>query len=172
MSDRFLFLSSFFFKLVVVYDYIYLYMKVNKEKNLFDVKWRPFLWVNSSIWKSQVSHRRRRTYAYILTINTDPPQTHTLDRFVLSSVGLYTLSLPVTTLKTSLSVTNNEYLFSHTNAKRCIIFFFTLKLTSSHSYTHSRNRMERGRKKRETGETERERTRRERAIVMVVYTVG
>jgi hypothetical protein len=80
---------------------------------------------------------------YILTINIDI-RTHTLDRVVLSSVALYTLSLPVTILKTSLSMTNNGYLISHTNARRCIIFFFTLKLTSSHSYTHSRNRMERG----------------------------
>ncbi len=64
---------------------------------------------------------------YILTINTDT-HTHTLDRFVLSSVGLYTLSLAVTTLKTSLSMTNNDYLFSHTNARRCIIFFFYVEV--------------------------------------------
>jgi hypothetical protein len=98
-----------------------------------------FLWVNSSIWGSKVSHRER-----------EHMPTHTLDRFVLSSVALYTHSLPVTTHKTSFLAMNNDYLsFSHTTARWCIIFFFSLELTSSHSCTHSRNRTERSRKKKE-----------------------
>jgi hypothetical protein len=98
-----------------------------------------FLWVNSSIWGSKVIHRER-----------EHMPTHTLDRFVLSSVALYTHSLPVTTHKTSFLAMNNDYLsFSHTTARWCIIFFFSLELTSSHSCTHSRNRTERSRKKKE-----------------------
>jgi len=98
-----------------------------------------FLWVNSSIWGSKVIHRER-----------EHMPTHTLDRFVLSSVALYTHSLPVTIHKTSFSTMNNDYLsFSHTTARWCIIFFFSLELTSSHSCTHSRNRTERSRKKKE-----------------------
>ena len=129
---------------------------MNKEQNLYRSWITTFLWVNSSIWESQVSWRREEH----MPNDTDKPHTHihTLDRTVLSFLSLLILCcLPVTILKTSLSMTNPGYLFSHTTARRCIIFFFSLELTSSHSCTHSRNRTERSRKKKDESDWERER---------------
>ncbi len=75
--------------------------------------------------------------------------THLIDSSYLLSLFI-PLSLPVTTLKTSLSTTNNDYLFFTHNRKMMYNFLFLVELTSSHSCTHSRieRSIVEGRKKR------------------------